>query len=230
MGKKVLVVITNHDSFPTKKEKTGLWLSELTHFIEVLDENGYQYDLVSPKGGHTPIDERSISLILMDKSTRAYYGNPEFMQRLENTLSPAKVNWEDYSAVYYTGGHGTMWDFPDNEKLQEISRKIYESGGVISAVCHGSSALLNIRLPEGNYLIHDKQVTGFSNMEENMTLLKDQLPFLLEDELKKRGGHYKKGRIPFTSFTITDIRLITGQNPQSAGAVARELVRMLEKI
>ena len=230
MAQKILVVITNHDSYPAKKKKTGLWLSELTHFYEVLEKHGIEMDFVSPKGGAVPLDKTSIRTIVMDASTRAFYKNPAFMKRLENTMSPDEVKWEDYAAVYYTGGHGTMWDFPDNDRLQDISRKIYESGGVISAVCHGTSALLNIKLPEGQYLINDKQVTGFSDLEENMTLVKDQLPFLLEDEIKKRGAHYKKGGIPFTSYAVRDGRLVTGQNPQSARAVATEVHILLKNM
>lgn len=230
MAKKILVVITSHDTYPEKKKKTGLWLGELTHFYEVMERHGIEMDFVSPEGGAVPIDKTSIKKLVMDASTRTYYNDPAFMKRLQSTMSPDEVRWEDYVAVYYTGGHGTMWDFPDNKKLQEISRKIYESGGVISAVCHGTSALLNIRLPEGQYLINDRQITGFSDLEENMTLLKDQLPFLLEDEIKKRGAHYKKGGIPFTSYTVTDGRLVTGQNPQSARTVATEVHNLLKNM
>ena len=230
MAKKILVVITNHDTYPAKKKKTGLWLSELTHFYELFEKQGIEMDFVSPRGGTVPLDKTSIRTMVMDASTKVYYNNPAFMKRLEKTMSPDAVNWEDYVAVYYTGGHGTMWDFPDSDKLQEISRKIYESGGVISAVCHGISGLLNIRLPEGQYLINDKQVTGFSDLEENMTLTKDQLPFVLEDEIKKRGAHYKKGGIPFTSYAVRDGRLVTGQNPQSARAVAIEVDNLLKSM
>ncbi len=230
MKKKILVVVTNHGRYLKSGDETGLWLGELTHFYDLLTKEGYEMDFVTPEGGKAPLDPRSLNRIFLDKGARAYYQDHEFMIKLQNTLSPDEVNAEDYAAIYYTGGHGTMWDFPDSEGLQELSREIFESGGIVSAVCHGSSGLLNIKLSDGRYLVGGKQVTGYSNIEEVVALKNGQVPFSLEDELKKRGANYKKGWLPLVSYVIEDGRLVTGQNPNSTKQVAEAVMRALRKL
>jgi len=225
--KKILVVLTNHDSFPSMKRKTGLWLGELTHFYGILDQAGYKMDFVSPEGGKVPIDPHSLGRFFLDRLTRAYYEDRKFMQRLENTFSPDEIDSDDYVAIYYTGGHGTMWDFPENKKLQEISQKIYESGGIVSAVCHGVCGLLNIKLANGECLITGRRVTGFSWTEEKLAMLAKHVPFNLEKEIKRKGARYSKGFLPLLPYGVTDGRLITGQNPTSAKEVARRVIRAL---
>jgi putative intracellular protease/amidase len=131
--------------------------------------------------------------------------------------------------IYYTGGHGVIWDYPDCVPLQNLSQKIYESGGVVASVCHGAVGLLNIRLSSGEYLINGKSLTGFSNEEEKLVKLDEHVPFLTEDELKKRGANYKKAPKAFTSYAIADGRLVTGQNPQSGRAVAELVLAALAR-
>ena len=225
---KALIVCTNHDTFPHKPNKTGLWLSELTHFCEVLDRRKIAYDLVSPLGGAVPIDERSLDL--KDEVNRAYYENEAFRQRLGNSLKPADLDPESYRLIYFTGGHGTMWDFPENAELQDLTRKIYETGGTVAAVAHGVCALLNVNLSDGSLLIHEKYLTGFSNIEEKLSSMTSEVPFLLEDRLRERGAHFTKTRLPFTQNIEMDERLVTGQNPASARKIATKLVEeMIEK-
>lgn len=144
------------------------------------------------------------------------------------TLQPSEVNSDDYVAIYYTGGHGVIWDFPENEALQSISRKIYENGGFVSSVCHGAVGLLNIKLSDGMLLVKGKEVTGFSNEEEKLAELDKAVPFLTESELVAQGAIYKKADEPWTSFVVEDGRLITGQNPASGGAVAELLIAALK--
>jgi Putative intracellular protease/amidase len=122
-----------------------------------------------------------------------------------------------------------IWDFPGNEELQSISRKIYENGGIVSSVCHGAGGLLNIKLSDGSLLIEGKEVTGFSNEEEKLAELDKFVPYLTEDELVARGAIYKKADQPWASFALEDNRLITGQNPASGGAVADLLIATLKK-
>lgn len=225
---KALIVCTNHDTFPTKTNKTGLWLSELTHFYHVLDKRKIQMDLVSPLGGRIPIDERSFDL--KDDINNLYYENEAFRQKLENSLKPTEIKVEEYRLIYFTGGHGSMWDLPDNGELQEITRKIYEKGGMVAAVCHGLSGLLNVKLSDGTLLISDKYLTGFSNVEEKLASMVSEVPFYLEDRLRENGAHYTKSMIPFVQYIEVDERLITGQNPNSAGKVARKVMEeMFEK-
>jgi putative intracellular protease/amidase len=151
------------------------------------------------------------------------------MNRLGTTLTPTDIKSDDYVAIYYTGGHGVIWDFPDNEILQTLSRKIYEKGGFVSSVCHGALGLLNIQLLDGTLLIKGKNVTGFSNEEEKLVELYKVVPFLTETELAKRGAMYQKADKPWGTFALEDSRLITGQNPASGGAVADLLIAALRK-
>ena len=151
------------------------------------------------------------------------------MNRLGTTLKASEVKPDEYVAIYYTGGHGVIWDFPENEELQAISRKIYEKGGFVSSVCHGAVGLLNIKLSNGSVLVKGKKVTGFSNEEEKLAELDKFVPFLTESELVSRGAMYMKADKPWTPFAIEDTRLITGQNPASGGAVADLLIAALRK-
>ncbi|KAB7729144.1 type 1 glutamine amidotransferase domain-containing protein [Rudanella paleaurantiibacter] len=225
---KALIVCTNHKDYPTKPHKTGLWLSELTHFYDEIADRNFTIDIASPNGGFIPIDERSLDR--RDNINEKWYQNPEIRHKLENSVSLADVATETYQLLYLTGGHGTMWDFPENVQLQDITRRIYETGGMVSAVCHGVCGLLNVRLSDGSYLLNDKQVTGFSNMEEKLIRLNEEVPFLLEDELKKKNAHYSKGLIPFLPHLEVDERLVTGQNPLSARKVGRKVLEeMFEK-
>ncbi len=222
---KALIVCTNHDTFPTKTNKTGLWLSELTHFCQVLDKQNIAYDLVSPLGGVIPIDERSLDL--KDEVNRNYYENDAFRLRLENSLKPAGIDPKNYRLIYFTGGHGTMWDFPENAELQKITAAIYENRGTVAAVAHGVCALLNVKLSDGTLLIQDKYLTAFSNMEEKLASMVSETPFSLEDRLREQGAHFTKTRLPFTQYIEMDERLITGQNPASAKKIARKLIEEL---
>lgn len=162
-----------------------------------------------------------------DATDWEWYQKKEFMNRLGMTLKPNEVNPDEYVAIYFTGGHGVIWDFPENEALQALSRKIYENGGYVSSVCHGAEGLLNMTLSDGTILVKGKKVTGFSNEEEKLAELEKVVPFLTETELVKRGAIYQKADKPWASFALEDARVITGQNPASGGAVADLLITAL---
>ena len=157
-----------------------------------------------------------------------WYHRKSFMNRLGATLKPSKVKPADYAAIYFVGGHGVLWNFPDNAELQALGRKIYEQGGIVSSVCHGAVGLLNITLSDGTPLIKGKKVTGFSNEEEKLAELDKYVPFLTEDALVKRGAVYKKADKPWVPFAVADGRVITGQNPASGGAVADLVLATLQ--
>ncbi|WNM62144.1 type 1 glutamine amidotransferase domain-containing protein [Candidatus Nitrospira neomarina] len=227
MSKKILVVLTSVAKYPNLNRATGLWLGEAVHFVKKVQEAGYEVDYVSPKGGYTPIDPHSLAQA--DATDWEWYQKKEFMNRLGTTRQATNVNSDDYVAIYYTGGHGVIWDFPENETLQTLSRKIYENGGLVSSVCHGALGLLNIRLSDGTVLIKNKNVTGFSNEEEKLVELDKVVPLLTETELVKRGAIYKKSDKPWGPFALEDSRLITGQNPASGGAVADLLIAAIRK-
>jgi len=225
---KVLIACTNHYAYPTKTGKTGLWLSELTHFYEKMAGRRVLMDFVSPLGGEIPIDERSLDL--KDECNAKYWEDADFRNKLSNSLTPSQIQPEDYRLIYFTGGHGALWDLTENRELQEITAKIYERNGMVSAVCHGVCGLLNVKLSDGSWLVSDKYLTGFSNIEETLMRFVSEVPFYLEDKLKERGAHYTKAMIPFVEYIEMDERLITGQNPNSARKVAsKALEELFEK-
>lgn len=225
---KALIVCTNHTDYPTKPQKTGLWLSEATHFYDELQDRTIQFDFASPLGGPVPLDQRSVES--RDTTNEKWMHNPVFQEKLANSIRLDQVRPQDYQIVYLAGGHGTMWDFPQSEALQAIIRHVYEHGGMVAAVCHGVAGLLNVTLSDGTPFLKDKQVTGFANVEEKLVRLDQEVPFLLEDELKKRGAAYSKSLIPYMPHLEVDERLITGQNPLSARKVGRKVVEeMFEK-
>ena len=228
MKNKILVVVTSVEKYPTINRPTGLWLGEAVHFVRKVEAAGYTVDYVSPKGGYTPIDPHSLAMA--EPVDWEWYQNKAFMNRLGSTLPPSAVNPTDYVAIYYAGGHGVVWDFPDNTELQAISRRIYESGGIVSSVCHGAVGLLNIRLSDGSLLIQGKKVTGFSNAEETLAELDKHVPYLTESEMLARGALYQKADQPWAPFAVEDSRVITGQNPASGGAVAELVIQSLKKM
>lgn len=226
MNKKALIVVTSVEKYPEMERATGLWLGEAVHFYEKLTAEGFEIDFVSPRGGYTPLDPVSLQSMVQPVDWK-YYADKDFREKLANAMKPGEIKAEDYDVIYFAGGHGVVWDFPDNAELQEISRKIYENGGIVSSVCHGAVGLFNIKLSDGSLLINEKTLTGFSNQEEIAAELADHMPYLTEDELVKRGAKYVKGDQPFTSFAVADGRLVTGQNPQSGGAVAEKVLEVL---
>ncbi|MDO9237255.1 MAG: type 1 glutamine amidotransferase domain-containing protein [Aquabacterium sp.] len=225
MSKKILVVMTTTEKYPTIDRATGVWLGEVVHFVDRVQKAGFEVDYVTPDGGYTPIDPHSLAMA--EPIDWTWYHNRNFMNRLGATLKCSDVNPGNYVAIYYVGGHGVMWDFPDNKDFQEFSRKIYEAGGYVSSVCHGVVGLLNIALSDGTLLIKDKKITGFSNEEERQAQLDQYVPFMTEDEVVQRGANYVKADAPWAAFAVEDRRVITGQNPASGGAVADLLIQAI---
>lgn len=225
---KILIVLTNIEKYENYNRATGLWLGEATHFYKKIKNAGFEADFVSPKGGYIPIDPHSLKLA--DEIDFKWYRDEEFRNRaLSNTKSPEEINPEKYIAIYYTGGHGVIWDFPNNGKLQKIASEIYENGGFITSVCHGAVGLFNIMDSKGEYLIKGKDITGFTNTEEKLNRTCNKVPYSTEDELKKRECNYKKKRA-FSEYAIRDGRIITGQNPQSPGKVGALLIEALREV
>ncbi|MBK5001102.1 type 1 glutamine amidotransferase domain-containing protein [Pseudomonas sp. S31] len=226
MSKKILVVLTNTAKYPTLTRATGLWLGEAVHFVDKVQQAGYSVDYVSPLGGYVPIDPHSLQMA--PELDWHWYDDKAFMNRLGATLSPGQVKAEEYHAIYYTGGHGVLYDFPDDPALQALARRIYENQGVVAAVCHGVAGLLNIKLSDNTLLLRDRLVTGFSNTEEKLAELDKVVPFLTENELVARGGRYDKHEDPWSAFVVSDARLITGQNPASSAGVAEAVLKTLQ--
>ena len=225
MSKKVLIVLTSHDKLGDTGKETGFYLSEVSHPVAEFDKAGLMVEYVSPKGGKAPMTGTELN----DPLNAAFLANPNKMAQVENTLKPSQVNPADYVAIFYAGGHGTMWDFPNNPELDRIAATIYDQGGIVGAVCHGSAGLINIKLSNGEYLVSGKQVSAFTNDEEIAVGLAEVVPFLLESTLVERGAIHIKAANFKTYIEVTD-RLVTGQNPASASGVGEQMVELIRSI
>lgn len=204
---------------------TGFWLSELTHPYYALVDQGLQVDLAAIQKGITPIDPNSQE---DDDASNARFKAEGGLTLLKNCPALDDIDTTQYQAIVFAGGHGTMWDFPDTPSVHDKAVKIYEAGGVLAAICHGPAALIRLKLSSGVHLIKDKNVTGFSNVEEDLVGLTQVVPFLLEDELKAAQANYIAAE-PWQAHAVVDGRLVTGQNPQSAEAVGMAVVKLLKE-
>lgn len=227
--KRALIVATNHTNFEKPKaDPTGLWMSELVHAYDVFEENGIDVDIVSPTGGKVSVDRRSLGRFVFDKASRRRYEDPQFMAMLKDTKSISDVDWSEYDVVFFAGGHGAMWDFAENKNLHERTAEAYESGKIISAVCHGNAVLPNIELTSGKRMIDGKKGTGFAYFDETIAGVKKLVPYNMEQRLKDAGMTYSKAFLPLAAHTVVDGNLITGQNPNSTTATAKAVVKALE--
>lgn len=223
---KVLLVVTNHSELGDTGVKTGYYLPEVTHPYYELVNAGYEVDFASPKGGVAPMDPKSKDLT--DPENKAFYSNKKVFSKLQNTLSLKDIKASDYKAIVFAGGHGTMWDFANSSDLNRVTSEIYENGGIVSAVCHGPAALVNVKLSNGKYLVSGKKLTAFTNEEEEAVKLTEVMPFLLETELVKKGAEFLE-KDNWKENVVVDGRLITGQNPASAKKLGKEIVKLLKE-
>ncbi|RGE22430.1 type 1 glutamine amidotransferase domain-containing protein [Leucobacter sp. wl10] len=228
MSTRILLVVTNVDRYASDpSHPTGLWLSELTHAYDIFAEHGFEQTIASPTGGRSPLEPRSLKFPSYGRSARAWHGEPARMALLEDTASPERIDSADYDAIYFTGGHAVMFDFPGSEGLQRITREIFERGGVVGAVCHGYCGLLDTRLSDGSHLVSGRNLTGFSWREEVLAGVDGLVPYNVEELMKERGARYSKALLPFVSNTVVDGRLVTGQNPGSAKETATRVAELL---
>jgi putative intracellular protease/amidase len=219
---RVLFVLTSHDTLGETGQETGFYLPEVTHPYEAFEQAGIEVDFVSPKGGKAPM----IGMDLDDPLNKEFLENPAKMAKVENTLTPAAVDPSQYSAIFYAGGHGTMWDFPHQKVLDKIAASIYDQGGVVGAVCHGPAGLINIQLADSSYLVAGKKVAAFTNEEEVAVKLNEVIPFFLGEKLTERGAVHSKGGNWQAHVEVAD-RLVTGQNPASAKGVGEQMVALM---
>lgn len=227
MTKRILHVVTNVAHYADPADPTGLWLSELTHAYQVFAEKGCEQRIVSPQGGASPLEPRSLQWPNADATAKAWLADKDRMALLSETARPDQIDAKDFDAIYFTGGHAVMWDFPEDAGLQRITPEIFERGGIVSSVCHGYCGLLNTKLSDGTLLVAGRRLTGFSWTEEVLAGVAKKVPYNAEQEVKQRGALYEKAWLPFTSKVVTDGRLVTGQNPQSAKATAKQVAALL---
>ena len=227
MPRRILHVVSNVAHYGDSPEPTGLWLSELTHAWEVFAGQGHEQKLVSPLGGVSPLEPRSLKWPNLDATAKRWLANGARMALLAGTARPDEIDPADFDAIYFTGGHAVMWDFPDAPGLQRITRGIWAKGGIVSSVCHGYCGLLNTTLADGSLLVAGRRLTGFSWGEEWLAGVARKVPYNAEQEMKLRGALYEKAWLPFVSKVVVDGRLVTGQNPQSAKATAEQVAALL---
>jgi putative intracellular protease/amidase len=219
---KLLIALTSHAQLGTTGRQTGFYLSELTHALEVFEAAEVEIDLASPKGGKPPMD----GVDRADPANQRFLDDASWQERLANTQRLSDVDSAEYDAVYVPGGHGTMFDLPEDGALQSLLANVYEEGGVVSAVCHGPAALVNVKLDDGRYLVAGREVAAFTNEEEAEVKLSEAVPFLLESKLVERGATFISAP-KFQAHVAVSDRLVTGQNPASARDVAVETLRLL---
>jgi putative intracellular protease/amidase len=221
---RVLAVVTSTATIGDSGRKAGYELTELSRAYYVFRANGYEVDIASPRGGEPPmkLDED------LDQADHAFLNDADARRKLKTTLRLSEIDASRYEAVYFVGGKGTMFDFPDDADIQRIVRTIHARGGVIGAVCHGPAALLNVRLDDGSRLLSGRRVAGFSNDEELFLIenARELFPYLLQDALRDAGARYVEGPM-YLDNTVVDDRLVTGQNPWSTWSVAEAMVRAM---
>ncbi len=225
---KVLFVLTSHSELGNTGKKTGFWVEEFAAPYYALANKGVEITIASPKGGQPPIDPKSEAPDAQTEATKRYYADAELKEKVAHTKKLAEVNATDFDAVFYPGGHGPMWDLYDDKNSIALIESFWAADKPVAAVCHAPSALLNVKDENGEPLVKGKKVTGFTNSEEEGVQLTNVVPYLLEDELKARGGIYSKGN-DWSSYVVADGMLITGQNPSSSEDAAKKLLALLEK-
>lgn len=221
---KILLIVTNHGKMGTTDKPTGYYLSEVTHAWVRFRDAGYDVEFASPKGGVAPMDPTSFKLD--DADNKRFWSDRKNVEALAATKALSAVNAADYKAIYFAGGHGTMWDLPDSADVQNIIRETYEAGRIVSAVCHGPAALVNVKLTNGKYLVEGKALATFTDNEETSVGLEKVVPFMLETKLRERGAQVKTAPNQQKNV-VKDGHLVTGQNPASAHGVAEEVIKLL---
>lgn len=223
---KILMVLTSHDELGNTGRKTGFWLEELAAPYYAFQEAGADIVLASPKGGQPPLDPKSNEPANQTDLTRRFEADAAAMAQLAKTVRLDSVSQAEFDTVFYPGGHGPLWDLAEDKNSIALIESFLAAGKPIALVCHAPGVLRHVRTPDGKPLVAGKKVTGFTNTEEEGVGLTQVVPFLVEDELKAKGGIYSKGP-DWASYVLTDGLLTTGQNPASSGPAAKVLLAQL---
>jgi Putative intracellular protease/amidase len=225
---KVLIVLTSHSELGNTGDKTGFWIEEFAAPYYFMSDAGVELTIASPKGGLPPIDPKSESPDAQTPATKRFNDDLDLKNKIANTVKLSEVNQADYDAVFYPGGHGPLWDLANDVTSISLIEDFYKHRKPVAFVCHAPCALIKVKAPNGEPLVKGKDVTGFSNTEEEAVKLTKVVPFLLEDEIKKLGAHYSRGP-DWGSYVKKDGLLITGQNPASSEEVAKLLLKTLKE-
>lgn len=226
MTRKILMVLTSHDELGNTGKKTGFWIEEFAAPYYAFIDAGVEVVLATPQGGQAPIDPTSTLEEFQTSATERYYADEVAQSKVATTVKLSSLSAGDFDSVFYPGGHGPLWDLTDNTDSIALIENFLKAGKAVATVCHASAALLNVKQVSGDFAIKGKAVTGFTNSEEEAVQLTEIVPFLLEDELIKRGGEYQKAQ-DWHAFVVQDGLIITGQNPASSALVAEKLLTHL---
>ncbi|MDR5774746.1 MULTISPECIES: type 1 glutamine amidotransferase domain-containing protein [unclassified Caballeronia] len=221
---KVLMVLTSHDQLGNTGRKTGFWLEELAAPYYAFKDAGAEIVLASPEGGQPPLDPKSNEPANQTEMTHRFEADSQATAQLASTVKLDLVSQADFDTVFYPGGHGPLWDLAEDKNSIALIEAFLAAGKPVALVCHAPGVLRHVRTPEGAPLVEGKRVTGFTNSEEAAVGLTDVVPFLVEDELKAKGGIYSKLE-DWAPYVVTDGLLITGQNPASSSSAAATLMK-----
>lgn len=224
---KLLMVLTSHSELGNTGKKTGFWIEEFAAPYYVFQDAGAQITIASPKGGQPPIDPSSDTPDNQTPATIRFKADKDLQKILAETLLLSEIAADDFDAVFYPGGHGPLWDLTNDIDSINLIERFWSSKKPVVSVCHAPAVLLNVNDEADEPLVKGKNVTGFSNSEEDAVELTEVVPFLLEDELIGKGGIYSR-KEDWASYVVIDGMLITGQNPASSEEAANELVKMLK--
>ncbi|MFT5749705.1 MAG: putative intracellular protease/amidase [Ancylomarina sp.] len=225
---KVLIVLTSHSQMGDTGHKTGFWVEEFANPYYTLVDQGVDITIATPKGGAAPIDPTSNLPQNATEDTERFNKDEAVQKMVKETIALADINFEDYDAVFYPGGHGPLWDLAEDKTSAKLIQDFYAANKPVAFVCHAPAALKHVKDANGEFLVKGKKVTGFTNEEEEAVQLTNVVPFLVEDMLKENGGIYSRGKT-WEAYAVQDGNLITGQNPASSALVAELLLKMLKK-
>ncbi len=220
------MVLTSHSELGNTGHKTGFWIEEFAAPYYTFKDARAEITLASPKGGQPPVDPKSAEPSNQTNATKRFDADKDLQQSLAHTKKLSDVSADDFDAVFYPGGHGPLWDLTNDNDSIHLIETFLKNNKPVAAVCHAPAVLLHVKDDSDDPFKEGKKVTGFTNSEEEAVQLTKVVPFLLEDELKSKGGIYSK-KEDWASYVVTDGLLITGQNPASSKQVAEKLLKLL---
>jgi len=225
---KILIIVTSHEQLGDTGRKTGLWLESLAAPYYLFKDVGSVITFASPKGGPVPLDPKSESIIASNSTTRRFQKDLEAVSDLSHSIPLHTLRAEDFDTVFLPGGHGPMWDFPDNDALRQLLQDFNRQHKIIGLVSHGVAALLSLQNEQGGSFVKGRHLTAYSNSEEQVAGLTGVIPFSLESKLISFGAYYTKGP-DYTSLAVTDDNIISGQNPASSIEVVKRMLILLKE-
>ncbi|MGI3777882.1 MAG: type 1 glutamine amidotransferase domain-containing protein [Janthinobacterium lividum] len=223
---RILMVLTSHDRLGDTGRKTGFWLEELAAPYYVFGDAGAETVLASPLGGQPPLDPKSDEPSAQTDATRRFAADDAARAQLAATVRLDTLSHAGFDALFYPGGHGPLWDLAEDPASTALIQSFLAAGKPVALVCHAPGVLRHATTPDGRPLVEGRQVTGFTNSEEEAVGLTAIVPFLVEDELRAKGGLYSSAA-DWAPYVVTDGLLVTGQNPASSAPAATTLLARL---